>query len=63
MAKLAGKSQLMGRVMGSLYVDIRRAREELGWSPPYSVMEEIGQAVCTRTIEALTWEKSTTVVR
>jgi len=37
--KVTGKSAAIGRLLGSLRVDDRKIRRELGWTPPYSVAE------------------------
>ncbi|UTW02709.1 SDR family oxidoreductase [Amphritea atlantica] len=38
-AKFLGKEKLADRLLGSLQVDISKARDSLGWEPPFSVEE------------------------
>jgi nucleoside-diphosphate-sugar epimerase len=38
-AKLLGKQQIAQRLCGNLQVDIAKARELLGWAPPYTIEE------------------------
>lgn len=44
-AALLGKSDVAKRLCGDLQVDITKARELVGWSPPYSVAEGLKAAV------------------
>jgi nucleoside-diphosphate-sugar epimerase len=37
--KLTGKSDAVGRLLGSLTVDSSKIRRELGWKPPYTMEE------------------------
>lgn len=39
LAKLAGKKSMADRLCQSLQVDIGKARQELGWVPPYTVQQ------------------------
>ncbi len=39
MARLAGRAAAAGRVLGSLAVDSRPIRRDLGWSPPYTMRQ------------------------
>ncbi|HFQ81713.1 MAG TPA: hypothetical protein ENK33_10135, partial [Desulfobacterales bacterium] len=41
--KMAGKKDLAQRLCGSLQVDIRKARNLLGWQPPVSVDEGLNK--------------------
>lgn len=43
-ARLVGKQEMMRRLCGSLRVDISKAREILGWTPPLSLDEGLRQA-------------------
>jgi len=43
--KITGKSAAIGRLLGSLRVDDRKIRRELGWIPPYSVAEGLRATV------------------
>lgn len=42
---LFGRSTEMDRLLGSLTVDSTRIRQELGWRPPFSLEEGLGQTV------------------
>lgn len=42
---LAGRSAEMDRLLGSLAVDSSQIRRELGWRPPFSMEDGLGQAV------------------
>jgi UDP-glucose 4-epimerase len=44
-ARLLGKRAVAQRLLGSLRVDISKARRLLGWSPPLSVDEELERTV------------------
>ena len=44
-AALLGKGDAVQRLCGNLQVDITKAREVLGWTPPVSVEEGLRQAV------------------
>lgn len=44
-ARLLGKQSMAQRLCGNLQVDISKAREVLGWSPPVSVDEGLRRAV------------------
>lgn len=44
-ARLLGKNDAAGRVLGSLQVDITKARQLLEWTPPVSVAEGMRRAV------------------
>jgi nucleoside-diphosphate-sugar epimerase len=44
-ASLFGKKAVAKRLLGSLQVDISKARELLGWQPPVSVEEGLARAV------------------
>jgi len=44
-ASLFGKNAVAKRLLGSLQVDISKARELLGWQPPVSVEEGLARAV------------------
>ncbi|HQZ11680.1 MAG TPA: SDR family oxidoreductase [Devosia sp.] len=46
-AAAIGKSGVADRLLGSLAVDIRKTRERLGWTPPYSVAEGLHETVRT----------------
>ena len=48
LATLVGKQAVSDRLCGSLQVDIRKAQQLLGWTPPYSVEEGL-----RATVEAL----------
>ena len=41
LASLVGKTEILQRVCGNLQVDISKAKDLLGWVPPYSVDEGI----------------------
>jgi nucleoside-diphosphate-sugar epimerase len=41
--KMTGKTAEVERLIGSLQVDISHTRETLGWTPPISVDEAIGE--------------------
>ena len=43
MARAAGKGGMVERLCGSLQVDITRAREVLGWKPPFTVDEGLAR--------------------
>lgn len=45
LARLAGKEPVVSRLTGSLQVDITRARQLLGWEPPYTVHQGIGETL------------------
>ncbi|MBD1399109.1 UDP-glucose 4-epimerase family protein [Pelovirga terrestris] len=47
-ARLLGKQTMAQRLCGNLQVDISKAREVLGWTPPVSVDEGLGRAVRER---------------
>lgn len=47
-AALLGKRDVSQRLLGSLQVDISKARELLGWVPPVSVDEALRRTVATR---------------
>ena len=42
-ARLIGRSDFSQRLCGSLQVDIKKTKDLLGWSPPVSVAEGLGQ--------------------
>lgn len=42
-ARLIGRSDFSQRLCGSLQVDIKKTKDLLGWSPPVSVTEGLGQ--------------------
>jgi UDP-glucose 4-epimerase len=44
-AAMLGKREVAKRLIGSLQLDITKARERLGWSPPVSVEEGLARAV------------------
>lgn len=44
-ARLAGKEALSQRLLGSFQVDISKARDLLGWLPPYSTSEGLAQTM------------------
>lgn len=44
-AKAVGKGEMADQLLGSLQVDINRAREVLGWNPPVSMDEGLRRAV------------------
>lgn len=44
-AKLAGKEALSQRLLGSFQVDISKARDLVGWHPPYSTSEGLAQTM------------------
>ena len=44
-ARMLGKGELARQLLGSLQVDISKARDELGWEPPVSVDEGLRRAV------------------
>ena len=46
-AKIFGKKDIAQRLLGSLQVDITKANELLGWTPPFSVDEGIMKTVKT----------------
>jgi len=48
-ATLIGKRDVARRLLGSLCVDITKARQRLGWTPPVSVDEGLRRAVAGRT--------------
>lgn len=50
-AALIGKRDIAQRLCGNLQVDISKAREVLGWSPPVSVDEGLRRAVCLNADE------------
>jgi len=43
MASLVGKKEMAQRLIGSLQVDISKARDLLGWTPPLSVEEGLSR--------------------
>lgn len=45
MASLAGKESVAKRLLGSLYVDISKTREQLAWTPPVSFEEGLRRTV------------------
>jgi len=45
LGKLSGKSELIGRLIGNLQVDISDAKTLLGWQPPYTVEQGIKATV------------------
>jgi nucleoside-diphosphate-sugar epimerase len=47
-ATLLGRRDLAGRLLGSLQVDITKAKRQLGWTPPVSVDEGLRRAVASR---------------
>lgn len=47
-AFLTGRRAVAQRLLGSLYVDISKARRQLGWTPPISVKEGLRRAVAAR---------------
>lgn len=51
-ASVLGKKAMAQRLLGSLQVDISKARNVLGWQPPVSVDEGLARAVADR------WEQS-----
>ena len=44
-ARFAGRQEMAQRLLGSLQIDISKARERLGWTPPISVDEGLRRAV------------------
>lgn len=44
MARILGRHALAQRLCGSLQVDIQKTRQVLGWEPPFTVDEALGQA-------------------
>jgi nucleoside-diphosphate-sugar epimerase len=40
-AQCTGKSSLADRLLGSLVIDASKARQMLGWRPPYSMDEQL----------------------
>ncbi|MFO7830378.1 MAG: sugar transferase [Desulfuromonadaceae bacterium] len=44
-AKLLGKQHAAQRLLGSLQVDVRKARTVLEWEPPFSMQEELDRCV------------------
>jgi len=42
-ARLVGRSDLAGRLLGSLRVDISKARDLIGWLPPFTVDSELAE--------------------
>ena len=42
-AKLAGRSQAVDRLLGSLSVDDSKIRRMLGWHPPFSLVEGLAK--------------------
>lgn len=49
-ATLLGKQEVARRLLGSLQVDISKAREVLGWEPPVSVKEGLRRCVCDSSV-------------
>lgn len=49
-AILLGKQEVARRLLGSLQVDISKAREVLGWEPPVSVKEGLRRCVCDSSV-------------
>lgn len=49
-AALLGKRAVAQRVLGSLQVDISKARDLLGWEPPVSVKEGLRRCVCDSSV-------------
>lgn len=47
-ATFLGKKSMAQRLLGSLQVDISKARDVLGWQPPVSVREGLARAVADR---------------
>lgn len=47
-AALAGRRNVVQRLIGSLSVDISKARQQLAWSPPFSVDEGLRRALPSR---------------
>lgn len=43
LAAIAGKSAAMERLSGSLRVDDKKIRRELGWTPPFTVVQGLGR--------------------
>jgi len=39
LARLTGKTEQIERLLGSLRIDSRKIRQELGWTPPYSTQQ------------------------
>lgn len=54
MAKLMGKEQVAQRLLGSLQVDISKAKDQLGWTPPLSVDEGLKRCVGSEAPEPRT---------
>jgi nucleoside-diphosphate-sugar epimerase len=44
-AKFAGKSDEIEKLIGSLVIDSTRIRQELGWSPPFTLYDGLAQTV------------------
>ena len=44
-ARLLGRSAEMGRLTESLRLDSRHLREELGWSPPFSLEHALASSI------------------
>lgn len=49
-ASLLGKRAVADRLLGSLQVDISKARDLLGWTPPVSVKEGLRRCVCDSSV-------------
>jgi nucleoside-diphosphate-sugar epimerase len=44
-AKVVGRDDEVGRLVGSLTVDIGKARQVLGWHPPFAINEQLREAL------------------
>lgn len=45
LCKIAGKSEELGKITGSLFVDSSKIRDLLGWNPPFTLEEGIKETV------------------
>ncbi len=43
LARITGKSAAIERLLGSLCVDDKKIRRELGWTPPFTVLQGLGR--------------------
>ena len=52
---LVGKQDMIGRLIGSLEVDSSKTRSVLGWTPPYTVEQELEKTIAwyTRAVESI----------
>ena len=48
-ARLIGRQAVADRLCGSLQVDISKARQQLGWTPPYTVVQGLRDTATTRS--------------